>query len=171
LISARRLSLYLKLLLYLVALVTALDLLFDYQSQPSKLHVVAELGIILFSLAAIALLRKDALLLFGENEKLRSELNFSQTQSVEWQRQAERFSEGVHAAVLAQFSAWQFTEAEAEVAKLLLRGYGLKEIASQRGTSDKTAQHQATSVYRKSGLEGRAALSAYFLENLLKANS
>ena len=43
----------------------------------------------------------------------------------------------------------------------------LKEIAAVRVTSERTIRTQARSIYAKAGLSGRAALSAYFLEDLL----
>ena len=36
-----------------------------------------------------------------------------------------------------------------------------------RQTSERTIREQARALYRKSGLSGRAELSAYFLEDLL----
>jgi DNA-binding CsgD family transcriptional regulator len=63
--------------------------------------------------------------------------------------------------------AWQLSAAEREVALLLLKGLSTKEIATVRATSERTAREQARAVYAKAGLAGRAALSAYFLEDLL----
>ena len=54
-----------------------------------------------------------------------------------------------------------------EVALLLLKGLSTKEIASVRATSERTIREQARSIYTKAGLTGRAALSAFFLEDLL----
>ena len=59
------------------------------------------------------------------------------------------------------------TEAEREVALLLLKGLSLKEIAQVRSTSERTIRAQAQSLYGKAGVTGRAALSAFFLEDLL----
>ena len=50
---------------------------------------------------------------------------------------------------------------------LLLKGLSHKEVADARGTSERTARGQARSVYHKAGLDSRAALSAFFLEDLL----
>ncbi len=43
----------------------------------------------------------------------------------------------------------------------------MKEVATARGVSERTARQQATAVYQKSGLSGRADLAAFFLEDLL----
>ena len=42
----------------------------------------------------------------------------------------------------------------------------MKEIALARDTSEATIRQQAQTVYQKSGLSGRAELSAYFLDSL-----
>jgi DNA-binding CsgD family transcriptional regulator len=74
---------------------------------------------------------------------------------------------GLGEAIDAQFSRWNLTEAEREVALLLLKGLSLKEIAAIRVTAERTVRAQARSLYNKAGLTGRAALSAFFLEDLL----
>jgi len=50
---------------------------------------------------------------------------------------------------------------------LLLKGFGHKEIAGLQSKSERTVRQHAIAVYRKSGLSGRAQLSAFFLEDLL----
>ena len=48
-----------------------------------------------------------------------------------------------------------------------LKGLRHKEIAELRQTSERTVRQQALAVYRKSGLNGRTDLAAFFLEDLL----
>jgi DNA-binding NarL/FixJ family response regulator len=74
---------------------------------------------------------------------------------------------GLGEAIEAQFSRWNLTEAEREVALLLLKGLSLKEIAAVRASTERTVRAQAHSLYSKAELTGRAALSAFFLEDLL----
>jgi hypothetical protein len=50
---------------------------------------------------------------------------------------------------------------------LLLKGLGHREAAAVLERSERTVRQHAVSVYRKSGLAGRAELSAFFLEDLL----
>jgi len=71
-------------------------------------------------------------------------------------------------AIEAQFTAWRLSAAEIDIAGLMLKGASLKEIALARDTSEATIRQQAQSIYRKSGLSGRAELSAYFLESLFE---
>jgi DNA-binding CsgD family transcriptional regulator len=80
---------------------------------------------------------------------------------------ARKQLEGLGAYISAQFDDWRLTPAEKDVALMLLKGFSMKEIANLRGISERTARQQATTVYGKAGLTGRAALSAYFLEDLL----
>ena len=62
---------------------------------------------------------------------------------------------------------WSLTPAERDVALLQLKGLRHKEIADLRKTSERTVRQQALAVYRKSGLNGRNDLAAFFLEDLL----
>lgn len=69
--------------------------------------------------------------------------------------------------ILEQFKAWGLSSAESEIALLLIKGFSSQEIASLRGSSDRTVRKQATEIYRKTNQIGRAALSAFFIEDLL----
>lgn len=70
-------------------------------------------------------------------------------------------------AIDQQLGRWRLTAAEKEITFLLLKGFGFKEIATFRNTSEKTARAQSTSVYAKAGLSGRTELAAFFLEDLM----
>ena len=74
---------------------------------------------------------------------------------------------GLGEAIDAQFDRWGLTPAEREVALLILKGLSHKEIAAVRESSERTARQQARAIYAKANLSGRAALSAFFLEDLL----
>jgi len=65
------------------------------------------------------------------------------------------------------FEKWGLSIAEKEISLLMLKGLRLQEIADMRNTSERTVRQQAQSIYRKSGLEGRTELSAYFIEDLI----
>jgi len=66
--------------------------------------------------------------------------------------------------VEACFARWRLTRAEQEVAWLLLKGVSLQDIGAARNTSPRTARDQASAVYRKAGVAGRAELSALLLD-------
>lgn len=80
----------------------------------------------------------------------------------------ERLLQGVSEQIEAQFGQWSFTEAEREVAMLMLKGLRHKEIADIRGTTERTVRQQAVVIYKKAGISGRTDLAAYFLEDLLQ---
>lgn len=84
-----------------------------------------------------------------------------------WRARAEELLAGVGNTVEQQFGTWGLSPAESEVALLLLKGLSFKEVAAVRETTERTAREQARSVYKKSGVAGRAELSAWFIEDLL----
>jgi len=84
-----------------------------------------------------------------------------------WRGIAEGYLDGLGVVIDQQLTAWSLTAAEKEVALLLLKGLSMREIGAVRGISERTARQQAGTVYSKSGLDGRAELSAFFLEDLL----
>jgi len=85
-----------------------------------------------------------------------------------WKAESAKYLEGLSAAIDAQMDRWGLSEAEKQVALLLLKGLSLKEIAQIRSVSEGTIRQQATAIYDKSGTGGRAELSAFFLEDLLQ---
>ena len=56
---------------------------------------------------------------------------------------------------------------EKEVAWLLIKGLSIQEIADARNTKIGTVKSQSNAVYQKAGLQGRAELVSYFVEDLL----
>ena len=73
----------------------------------------------------------------------------------------------VAAVVDAAFRQWGLTPSERDVAVLLLKGLGNREIAELRGTAQGTVRAQTAAIYGKAGLKGRTDLFAYFMEDLL----
>lgn len=84
-----------------------------------------------------------------------------------WRASSQEALEGLGRAINAQFNAWQLTPAEREVALMLLKGCGHKQIAALSGRSERTARQHAGVVYEKAGLGGRAELAAFFLQDLM----
>ena len=95
------------------------------------------------------------------------DLEVARLQGQQWRTEARTLLNGLGDAIDEQFKRWNLTEAEREVALLLLKGLSLKEIAQVRSTSERTIRAQARALYGKAGVTGRAALSAFFLEDLL----
>lgn len=66
-----------------------------------------------------------------------------------------------------QFNQWQFSRGEKEIALLLIKGLSMKDIATIRGSNENTVRQQSSQIYKKSFLNGRMELSAFFLDDLL----
>jgi DNA-binding CsgD family transcriptional regulator len=86
-----------------------------------------------------------------------------------FRRSIAPYAANIRQEVERQFTAWNLTAAEKETAYLLLKGLSLKEIAQVRDVSEKTVKQHNLTIYQKSGLAGRAELSAFFLEDLLSS--
>ena len=109
----------------------------------------------------------EARALRRERRDLLADLDRSRNESARWRCAAKRHVEGLSRAIAEQFRAWGLTEAEADIATLMSKGLSHKEIAILRGGSEATVRQHAARVYAKSGFEGRAQLTAFFLEDLL----
>lgn len=90
-----------------------------------------------------------------------------QAEANHWRAEAADLVRGLSEAIDQQFDRWQLTQAEREVALLLLKGLSSRDIAALRDTREATVRQQAQAIYRKADLEGRAELAAFFLEDLL----
>lgn len=66
-----------------------------------------------------------------------------------------------------QMDEWRMTRSEKDVAWFIIKGYRFGEIAEVRGVKESTARLQATSLYAKAGVSGRAEFVAEILQPLL----
>ena len=62
---------------------------------------------------------------------------------------------------------WRLTRSEKDVAWLIIKGYRFSEIAQTRGVKENTPRLQATSIYAKAGVSGRAEFVAEIFQPLL----
>lgn len=150
-----------------IALVIAFDLVDDWKSGSPLLHLGVEGVVLLLAALGVAQLWARFQVERRNARGLRGRVAEARAAAEDWRRGTERLLAGLGRAISAQFSAWSFTEAESEVALLLLKGLSLREIADVRETSNRTVRQQSLAVYRKAGVAGRAELSAFFLEDLL----
>lgn len=164
----------LVVLFALMAVLVGIDLITDLQDQTTLAHVVLELLVVAIGFVAagaIALrLRRsahDAQALREHAAQLAEHLRASREEAARWRSDAADLIAGLSAAIDEQFSRWELSPAEREVALLLLKGLSHKEIAGVRSVSETTVRQQARSLYRKAGLSGRNDLAAFFLEDLL----
>jgi len=102
-----------------------------------------------------------------EQMALLRDLEVAKTEGAQWRSDMRELLKGLSSAIDGQFERWNLTSAEREVALLMLKGLSHKEIAVVRDTSERTVRQQARAIYAKANLSGRAALSAFFLEDLL----
>jgi DNA-binding CsgD family transcriptional regulator len=154
-------------ILLFIMLLISFDVYDDYSKGVEVEHIAMELSVVFFSTLGVMILLKR---FFKKNQELKISLDSLQKikkESEKFQNESKKFIEGLSQVIDRQFSTWNLSIAEKEVALLLLKGLSLKEIAEVRTTAEKTVRIQATSIYHKSGLAGRAELSAFFLEDLL----
>jgi len=59
------------------------------------------------------------------------------------------------------------SDAECDVAVLILKGFSFKEIGELRKTKEKTIREQAMKIYAKSGLKNRSEFLGFFLIELI----
>jgi DNA-binding CsgD family transcriptional regulator len=124
-----------------------------------KIFLVGCMGGVAWAVHGVIDLREDQVALANNIAR-------SVAQGDAWRAQRSREIAALGQAIEDQFGQWHLSVAEVDVAGLMLKGASLKEIAIARDTTEATIRQQAQAIYRKSGLSGRAELSAYFLESL-----
>lgn len=154
-------------ILTIIAITVSIDITTDIQQGVSQWHVFIEILIGISTLFGIFFILKNTINLKHElsdaiikNEQLKLEAK-------EWKVTAKKYIDGLSISIDQQLTKWNLSEAEKEVALLLLKGLSLKEIADIRHTTEKTSRVQSIAIYSKSGLTGRSELAAFFLEDLL----
>jgi len=165
--TGTRLELPLALLLLAIAAGGALDLALDRPERWLSFHVVYEVALVLGAATTAAWLWRGWRRAEREGGVLRRTLAARQAERDAWRASAEQALAGLGAAIDRQFEAWGLTPAEREVALQVLKGKSHKEIAAATGRSERTVRQHAAAAYGKAGLDGRAALAAFFLEGLM----
>lgn len=128
---------------------------------------VLSLGLLVGTTVTTALLVSRMRVQEEQSADLRREFHGVHALNAQWRTEMAEHVRELGNAIQRQFAAWGLTPSEQEVGLLLPKGFSHKEVARFRGTSEATIRQQATCIYQKSGLAGRAGLSAYFLEELL----
>ncbi|MCY4394126.1 MAG: hypothetical protein OXC10_03225 [Rhodospirillaceae bacterium] len=77
------------------------------------------------------------------------------------------FSQQLAESIEEQMDEWEMTRSEKDVAWLIIKGYRFLEIAEIRNVKESTARLQATSLYAKAAVSGRAEFVAEMLLPLL----
>jgi DNA-binding CsgD family transcriptional regulator len=131
--------------------------------MPGSVRVVSLVVLV----AVPVLLVYRSFLVYKTRVALVRDLDVARIQGRQWRDETRTLLKGLGEGIDRHFSTWRLTEAERDVGLLMLKGLSLKEIAAARLTSERTTRAQARALYAKAGLSGRAALSAFFLEDLL----
>jgi DNA-binding CsgD family transcriptional regulator len=150
------------------------DIVLDRPATWFSLHIAVELGMVLVSLSFAVFIfrgwRRSQLALRSVQASLAATTKAHAERKAErdaWRAHAEQALAGFGVAIDKQFSAWQLTRAEREVALLLLKGLGHKQAAAELGRSERTVRQQAVDVYRKAGVQSRSELAAFFLTDIV----
>ena len=162
------------ILFVVIAVLMTVDLVIDVRKGEAILTNFFELGIFAAALAGMAFhwwqmtaARRQSAKLDLELAQARAEALRSNEDVRRWNAEAQPVLDGLGRAIDRQFDRWGLTRAEREVALLQLKGLRHRTIAELRNTSERTVRQQALAIYRKSGLDGRSDLAAFFLEDLL----
>ncbi len=150
-----------------VLILVTTDIVSDSKDGVEYWHLLLEGSVGLISVFGIFYILRDSF--NNKRNLLETNQKFSdyREEAERWRVASRTFLEGLSGAIDEQLNKWALTNAEKEVAFLLLKGLSLKEIATARNTTEKTARVQSMAIYAKAGLSSRSELSAFFLEDLL----
>ncbi len=143
------------------------DLVMDDPDSWLSFHVVFEVLMIAGALLMVTTLWLGWWRAAHEAAALQERLGEKTDERNRWRATSSEALEEFGRAIDAQFDAWNLTPAESEVALMLLKGYGHKQIAALTNRSERTVRQHAGVVYEKAGLGGRAELAAFFLQDLM----
>lgn len=163
----RRALLTTALLLGVISVLGITDIILDDPGAALTPHIVVEIILLAASLGMMGFLIRRWALTGQELTATRREAAEAHAEADEWRRKSREILRGLGRQIDDQLRTWELTRAEREVALLMLKGFSHREIADLLSKSERTVRQQAAAIYEKSGLEGRAQLSAFFLEDLL----
>jgi DNA-binding CsgD family transcriptional regulator len=155
------------LVLVLIVASNLYDLFIDYRHSAPVWHLVEEGAVVVISILAIVWLLLSVRRQRLELDALRRELSAGAAPAADACPALPAARHQLGEAIREQFRQWQLTGSEQEVALLLLKGLSFREIAAVRQTLEKTVRQQASGIYKKSGVSGRHAFAAWFIEDLL----
>jgi DNA-binding CsgD family transcriptional regulator len=165
--SGFRLRVLLVVVLLAIVLGGTIDLYLDQPEQWLSLHVIYELLLIAAGLVGATALWLGWWRADRSAAALRRSLQERGAERDRWRESARTALDGLGVAIEQQFRDWSLTPVEREIALLLLKGHSHKAIAKLTGRSERTVRQHSVTIYAKAGLEGRAELAAFFLEDLM----
>jgi DNA-binding NarL/FixJ family response regulator len=150
-----------------IAAAMGADVAADLQSGLPASHFAIHVAVVAMVASYAAHLVRLAARQRGRAAEIGKDLTAARHEAERWRSEAVEAIRGFGVAIDQQLSRWQLTEAERQVAVLLLKGLSHKEIAQGRQTTEQTVRQQALALYRKAGLGGRSELAAFFLSDVL----
>jgi DNA-binding CsgD family transcriptional regulator len=155
------------LIFFTLVIASGIDLFSDFSENLDFTHVIKEAVILVISLLAVAWLLFDMRQQAIEIRTLRKELSIIKKPAQVPKKEVLEAKKTLSHVISVQFDDWNLSNSEKEVGWLLLKGLSLKEIAMLRNTLEKTVRQQASAIYKKAGINGRHAFSAWFIEDVL----
>jgi DNA-binding CsgD family transcriptional regulator len=167
-----------KIITFVILLGTSIfalvDIILDMNEGVTTEHLIHEAALWAFSMAGAFYQFKIIKWQNREMDEFQSKINELDLNNNALRLEQENFQKKItHLStefllnIDEQFNKWVFSRAEKEIALLLIKGLAMKEIADIRGSSESTVRQQASQIYKKSSLNGRMELSAFFLDDLL----
>ena len=153
--------------LLIITTLNFLDVMVDLSLNVPTSHIIEESMIVLIAGVLAIYLIFDIRKRTRNTRKLITQLHSANDQLHTMSKQLQQAKTQYFEAIEAQFNDWKLTPSEKEVALLMIKGLSTAEIAATRNTKEKTVRQQASTVYAKSELEGRYALSAWFFDDIL----
>jgi DNA-binding CsgD family transcriptional regulator len=164
----RQRTIWLAVILGLIALFVGADLVEDSKGGSlTAFHLALEVAIVGLCLTAVAVLLRSLRTAEATAARLGGDLVAARAEAERYRSDAAQALAGLGSAIDHQFERWGLTQAEREIALLLLKGLSHRDVAQVRSTNEATVRQQALAIYRKSNLRSRSELSAFFLEDLL----
>ena len=157
----------LVLVLLLVGVTSGMDLFTDLSHGASFSHVFKEGLIVVLALILVIWILSEQRHQAAQILTLKADLQQSEQQTRKANSYVISARKQLSEVISKQFDEWGLSSSEKDVGWLLLKGFSLKEISVIRDTHEKTVRQQASAIYKKSGLSGRHAFSAWFIEDLL----
>jgi len=157
----------LALVMSAIVIVGGIDLISDGPEQFFGSHGLIDLALLALSLGTAIFLWRSWLRTHHRLKEVDRALQERKSERDAWRARTEKIVSGLGQAIDDQLQEWGLTPTERETAMLLLKGLSHRDIATLTDRSERTVRQHAVAVYRKSGLSGRAELSAFFLEDLL----
>jgi DNA-binding NarL/FixJ family response regulator len=155
-------------LMILIGFLVTLDAWSDYRQGGSLRHIMSELVVVFLAVGgSISLWSSSLTSLRQRLDQAEADQRQLQVEAAAWKQNVADLAAGLSVMIDRQFDVWGLSAAEKEVALLLLKGLSIRDIADLRQVSERTVKQQNMAIYRKSQLQGRAELAAFFLEDLL----